>query len=136
MNTTYFLNTVAGNLFLSDTSTPLPDAYYLGLSTTAPSADGTGVTEPSSSAGYRRVEITDLSAPVSGVVTSTIDIEFPESLDDWGTISHYAVFDSETNGNLLIYGSLQRARSMDEGSILTIRAGDLTFSVFNEDEAP
>ena len=131
MNTTYFLNTVAGNLFLSDTSEPLPTEYHLGLSTTAPSADGTGVTEPAATAGYTRVEITDLDVPDDGEVISTEDISFPESTDDWGTVTHFVIFDSATGGNLLIYGPLQKARRLDEGSVLTVRAGDLHLQVFD-----
>ena len=46
MNTNYFLNCVAGNVLGTKTSPTLPTEYYLGLSTTAPSADGTGATEP------------------------------------------------------------------------------------------
>lgn len=58
MNTTYFLNCVAGNVFNTKTSPALPTEYYLGLSTTAPAVGGTGATEPSSSAGYARVKLT------------------------------------------------------------------------------
>lgn len=131
MNTNYFLNVVASNVFLSDGATPLPASYYLGMSTTAPTAAGTGATEPSSSAGYTRIKLTDLSDPSNGAVTNTNDIDFPESLDDWGTITHYVIFDAATGGHLLMYGALEKSRRMDEGCALTVRAGDLDLVVFN-----
>ena len=36
MNTTYFLNCAAGNLFGTKVSHGIPESYYIGLSTTAP----------------------------------------------------------------------------------------------------
>ena len=35
MNTTYFLNCAAGNIFNTKTSPALPKTYYIGLSTSA-----------------------------------------------------------------------------------------------------
>ena len=40
MNTTYFLNCVAGNVFGSKADPAIPQHYYVGLSTTEPSIDG------------------------------------------------------------------------------------------------
>ena len=71
MNTTYFLNLAAGNLFGTKTSPEIPSNYYIGLSTSAPNVNGTNVNEPSTSAGYARVKLTTLSEPASGVVTNT-----------------------------------------------------------------
>ena len=56
MNTTYFLNCAAGNIFNTKTSPALPKTYYIGLSTSAPAINGTGVNEPSTAAGYARVK--------------------------------------------------------------------------------
>ena len=46
MNTTYFLNCVAGNVFGSKADPAIPQHYYVGLSTTEPSIDGSNVSEP------------------------------------------------------------------------------------------
>ncbi len=108
MNTTYFLNCVAGNLFHTKTSPSIPTTYYIGLSKTVPSLDGSGVTEPSTVAGYERVKLTDLSTPVNGVVSNKETIKFNESTGDWGTVKYYVIFDTKAvgTGNLLIYGAL------------------------------
>ena len=58
MNTTYFLNCSAGNLFGTKTTPAIPTAYYIGLSTSAPDVSGSGANEPSTDAGYARVELT------------------------------------------------------------------------------
>lgn len=60
MNTTYFLNCAAGNIFNTKTSPALPKTYYIGLSTSAPAINGTGVNEPSTDAGYARVKLSPL----------------------------------------------------------------------------
>ena len=132
MNTTYFLNLVAGNVFHTDTSPGLPTKYYLGLSRTAPTASGTNVIEPSSSAGYARVELTNLSAPNGGSVTNTSNIEFPESTASWGTVTHFVVYDAQTGGNLLIYNPLAASRTVEAATVITVRADGLELRVLNE----
>ena len=72
-------------MFGSKKSPAIPEKYYLGLSSTAPSLDGSGVTEPGSGTGYARVELTSLSAPINGGVTNGGAIDFAESTAEWGT---------------------------------------------------
>lgn len=133
MNTTYFLNCVAGNVFQSKKTPAIPSTYYIGLSTTSPSPSGTGANEPASSTGYARVELTSLSEPNSGVVTNESDINFNESLSSWGTITHFVIYDSPAvgSGNLLMYGALSTPRSVEAATIMTIKSGYLSLSVQN-----
>lgn len=134
MNTTYFLNLVAGNVFGSKKSPTIPEKYYLGLSSTAPSLDGSGVTEPSSGAGYARVELTSLSTPVEGVVTNSSAIDFAESTAEWGTMTHFVIYDAPSDGNLLMYGELSASRRVEAATIMTIKIGSLNLSVVNPSE--
>jgi len=133
MNTTYFLNCTAGNLFGTKKDPAIPEKYYIGLSLTKPNVNGTNVTEPSESAGYRRVELTSLSEPSSGVVTNQYSINFEESTSAWGTIAYFVIFDSEAvgSGNLLMYGDLTTARTVEAATIMTIKEGYLTLSAQN-----
>ncbi len=131
MNTTYFLNMVAGNVMKTKTSPALPTKMYLGLSRTVPNLSGLNVSEPSSSAGYRRKELTGLSTPTNGVVTNNQNINFDESTASWGTITHYVIYDSLTGGNLLMYGALTIKRVVETATVMTIKAGSLSLSVVN-----
>lgn len=131
MNTTYFLNLVSGNLFKSKTDPGLPSTYYIGLSSTEPSEDGTNVTEPESAAGYSRVEMTGLSEPVNGEVKNSVAIDFDESTDEWGTMTHFVIYDAPTGGNLLMYGELSTSRSVEAGTIMTLKKESLKLSVKN-----
>lgn len=131
MNTNYFLNLVAGNVFGSKKSPAVPEKYYLGLSSTAPNAEGSGATEPASGTGYARVELTTLSAPTNGVVTNTAAIDFAESTAEWGTMTHFVIYDALTDGNLLMYGELSASRRVEAATIMTIKIGSLNLSVVN-----
>lgn len=133
MNTTYFLNLTAGNIFGTKTNPAIPAHYYIGLSTTTPTLTGTNVTEPSAGAGYARVELTNLSQPSGGVVTNEQAINFNESTANWGTITHFVIYDSDTvgGGNLLMYGALSTPRSVEAATIMTVKQGYLNLSVQN-----
>ena len=133
MNTTYFLNLVAGNVFQSQTSPTIPTEYYIGLSTTTPNINGSNVNEPPASASYQRIKLTSLSAPTAGVVTNTADISWPESTSDWGVVTSYVIYDSATvgAGNLLMFGDLTTPRSVEKDTIMTIKTAYLKLSVLN-----
>lgn len=131
MNTTHFLNRVAGNLFRTETSPAIPTEYYIGLSTTEPTMAGANVSEPSSSAGYGRVLLENLSAPVNGVVTNTANINFEESTASWGTVTHFVIYDAEIDGNLLMYGALSTPRVVEAATVMTIRQDYLRLSAQN-----
>ena len=131
MNTTYFLDVVAGNVLRTKTNPGIPTRLYLGLSSTEPTIGGTNVTEPGAGTGYSRVELTNLSEPSSGVVTNEASIDFDESTSAWGTMTHYVVFDAATGGNLLMYGRLSTSRTVEAATSMTIKTGSLNISVIN-----
>ena len=131
MNTTHFLDRVAGNLFRTQTSPAIPTEYYIGLSTTEPTRGGANVTEPLVSAGYSRVLLDSLSAPSEGVVTNSANINFEESTASWGTIAYFVIYDAEIDGNLIMYGPLSTPRVVESGTVMTIREGYLKLSAQN-----
>jgi len=133
MNTTYFLNLVSGNIFGTKHTPTIPTDYYIGLSTTAPNLSGTGDSEPSVDAGYKRIHLTSLGEPVDGTITNTSAINFDESTADWGTITYYTIYDSGTvgDGNLLMFGELSTPRNVETATIMTIKEGYLKLSALN-----
>ena len=133
MTTTYFLNVIAGNVFQTKTSPALPTEYYIGVSTTAPNMDGTGVTEPKDSA-YARVKVASLTAPENGVVKNAADIPFADATQDWGTCTHFVMYDAKTGGNLLMAGKLDRNRIVQADSQLRFLANGLTLTLKNVSE--
>ena len=136
MTSTYFLNCIMGNVFMTKLSPTLPKKVYLGLSSTAPQVDGTGVSEPLASAGYQRVELTNLGEPVMGVVSNDGEIQFDESSASWGTITHFVLFDSPTDGNLLMFNQLSQSRSVETATIVMVKTGSLKLTLANPTVTP
>ena len=132
MNTVYFLNLAAGNLFRTKTNPPIPSEMWIGLSTTAPNINGTNVTEPAASAGYGRGKLDMLEEPSSGVVTNGSNVEFNESTASWGIVTHFVIFDAQNGGNLLQYGPLSTPRSVEAATLMAIKSGYLNLSVQNQ----
>lgn len=131
MNTTYFLNQVMGNLFKTKETPALPSEYYIGLSSTAPNISGGNVTEPLSNFGYKRVKLENLSEPTDGVITNEQAISFDESTANWGTMSHFVIYDALEAGNLLMYDTLSTPRNVEAATIVTIKANSLTLTLSN-----
>lgn len=103
-----------------------PTTVYLALFTSDPGEDKTG-TEVSGGA-YARKAIT-FNAAASGAVTNSADILFDIATANWGTVSHVAVFDALTAGNMLYYGTLTTAKTINSSDQLKIVAGDLSISL-------
>lgn len=131
MNTLYFKQLIMGNLFGTSNNPKIPTEYWIGLSSTLPTSESNGGISgakepPTSGTGYKRVRLDNmLSAPASGVITNKTDISFNESFASWGTVSYYVVFDAQTAGNLLFYGSLTPAIEVKPGTTVTIKRNEL-----------
>lgn len=97
-----------------------PTAWYIGLFTSNPGETGAG-TEVSGGS-YAREAAT---FTVSGNLATTASVvEFPTATASWGTITHGAVLDAASGGNMIAYGALTTAKAIDTGDILRIPAGD------------
>lgn len=128
---------------------------YLGLSTTSPKADGSNFTEPSEDTGYERVQINigeaqqytnKMTVPANGSIENNAEINFPEALAPYGTVTHYGVFDTKTGSTPLYTHALTAATPNDDGiypaqpvevetgEVLLFRQGALSLAfVFDEE---
>ena len=124
--TNSFETSVLTWLLTNGTPSPArPTAWYLGLFTAAPGESGGG-TELSGS-GYARQSIT---FTVSGNnASNNAAIEFPTASGSWGTITHVAVFDASTSGNMIAYASLTASKTIDTGDVLRVPANDLDITL-------
>ena len=125
----YAENLTLKYLFTTDSVTR-PTAWYVGLFTAAPS-DAGGGTEVS---GFAYVRMATGTMTVSGTsptnCTNSAAIEFPAaSGGTWGTITHVAIFDASTGGNMLGWSALTTSRTINDGDILRIPAGDLDITL-------
>lgn len=65
------------------------------------------------------------STLAAGVATNSQIIFFNEALSDWGTLTHFALFDSEDSTTPYLYGELDSSVTIDEGYIPIFRASTL-----------
>ncbi|MFH1716957.1 MAG: hypothetical protein ABIF19_06370 [Planctomycetota bacterium] len=103
-----------------------PPTIYVGLSTSNPQDDGSGLAEPDGNA-YARVQTSpgDWSAASGGVVQNAGDVTFAKATGNWGTITHFALFDAATGGNMLAHGALSQAMAVGSSETARFAAGDL-----------
>ncbi len=67
----------------------------------------------------------DWSLASGGALANADAIEFPEASGAWGTVTHFALFDAASGGNLLAHGALAQAKAIGSGDSVRFAAGDL-----------
>lgn len=112
-----------------------PTVIAIALFTAAPGEAGGG-TEVSGGS-YARVSLNPLdanwSAPdtTGGQTANLSAITFPTPTANWGTITHFGIFDAAAAGNLLFYGPLSTPRVVANGDpapLFAIGALSVTFA--------
>lgn len=127
-----FLSNAVLNHIVGKTAYTSP-TVYVGLSTTTPALDGTGITEPSSGS-YARVATSAATwnAASAGSITNSATIAFPTATTDWAgaaNLTYGVLYDDPTAGNVLGYGALAVAKNNLAGDTTAINAGSLTISL-------
>lgn len=104
---------------------------YLGLSTANPTDSGSGLAEPGGN-GYARKALT-FAAAASRTVAQNATVTFDQATGAWGTISHWAIFDAVTSGNMLAYGAFGTSKAVMSGNTPSVASGEITIA-FNAGE--
>ena len=118
------------NWLLTTNAATRPTAWYVGLFTAAPSDTGGG-TEVTGNA-YARVATGTISVTGTAPTTATNSaaIEFAAaSGGNWGTVTHAAIFDASTGGNMLAWAALTTSRTINDGDVFRIPASSLTITL-------
>lgn len=104
------------------------DKYYVALFLEVPVKDGMNVyCEPSENTGYKRVEISSVDEAVR-CLSGDYPIEFT-NLSGYGWITHYAVMDAQTGGNMISKISLKKIVYVDNDAIPILHKGKLLLGV-------
>lgn len=105
-----------------------PANIFAGLSTADPGDDGSTLAEPSGN-NYSRVSTApaDWNAATlgAGTLTNLNAVTFPVASGSWGTVTHLALFDASSGGNLLYKGALTPSQAIGNANQLVIAAGTL-----------
>jgi len=115
------------NYVFTATSVTRPTAWYLALFTSNPADDASGTEVSTSGTAYARQSA---SFTVSGdTASNSAAIEFPTATASFGTVSHVAVFDAATGGNMIAYAALTASKAIDTGDVFRVPSGDLDITL-------
>lgn len=123
-----------------------PSALYVGLfSGSAATAleSGTNSTSGTGNWGYYEInngnyarQTIDFAAASSGSAASSTTATFPQANANYdsaggtgNTITHIAILDDLTGGNVLFYGALGTTKTVTNGDTFQINSGSLTISL-------
>ena len=105
-----------------------PTATFFALLTAAPSDTGGGTEVTGGS--YARVSVTSslanfagtqaaastvASSGASGTTSNNGAITYPAPTAAWGVVTHFGIYDAATAGNLLFWGALTTAKTINNG---------------------
>jgi hypothetical protein len=136
----YLENKLVDQLFRGQTA-PTTSTLHVALLTAAPSDSGGG-TEVSGNA-YARVAVassltnwagtqsagsTTASSGTGGQTSNNTVITFPTPTATWGTVTHFGIYDAATGGNLLFFGTLTIAKTINQSDTVSFPAGSLTIT--------
>lgn len=124
-----FSNYLAGKLadhsLGVSTYTP-PSTLYIGLFINNPGKDDSGIEV--SGNGYARQSIS-FNASSDGVAKNSSTVVFTASGGSFGTVTHFALFDSVAGGNMLYFGMLGESRLINDGETVTFNPSTITVTL-------
>jgi hypothetical protein len=122
----YLENKIFDHVLRATTYTS-PSTVYVALFTSDPTDAASGTEVSTSGTAYARQAIT-MGAPSNGAGTNSAEVAFPEATANWGTVSHFAIFDAASGGNMLIHGALGTAKAVNTGQVARFASGQLSVS--------
>ena len=133
-------NKIIDQLFRGQAA-PTTTTLHVGLLTTAPSDSGGGT--EASGGSYARVAVasslanwagtqsagsTVASSGTGGQTSNNTAITFPTPTAGWGTVTHFAIYDAASGGNLLFWGALTIAKTINQADTVTFPAASLSIT--------
>ena len=104
---------------------------YLGLSTADPLDSASGLAEPIGN-GYARLATAggDWDAAAAGATANAVIMTLgPASGGAWGTITHFALFDAVSGGNMLMHAALDTPRTVADTDSISFAIGALDITL-------
>jgi hypothetical protein len=117
------------------TSYTQPSGLWLALfnntsTATAANLEAGTLTDETSTSGtaYARKSVT-FAAASGGSSATNATVTFDAATASWGTITHVAVMDASTSGNVLFYGAVTTSKTIDSGDTFQVTSGNLTIAL-------
>lgn len=134
--TNYLENKIVDLLFRNQ-AFAAPANLHISLHTANPGE--TGASELASTGGYVRAAIASnlnnwrstngttgsVSSGTTGQTSNATAANFPTPTANWGTVTHFAIWDASTGGNCLLYGALTVTKTINQGDSVSFADGAL-----------
>ena len=101
---------------------------YLGLWTADDGLEAGTLTSEVSGGSYAR-EIITFDASSGGTADSASTVTFTTATANWGTITHVAIMDAASGGNVLFHGAVTTSKTIETGDTFQVSAGNLTITL-------
>ena len=116
-----YLENALMNAVLNNTSYTSPTTTFVGLFTSDPTDAGSGTEVSGGSYARKAASFGNAS---QGNCLNDADITFDQATGNWGTITHFGLYDAVTSGNLLFHGALTSSKAIETGDIFKIATGN------------
>ncbi len=118
---------------LTATAYTQPGNRYLALFTNtsgnaATNLEAGTLTDEVSGGSYGRKAVT-FAAASGGSSATNATVTFDAATANWGTVTHVAVMDQTTSGNVLFWGAVTTAKTIETGDTFQVTSGNLTISL-------
>jgi hypothetical protein len=128
----YLENAVLNHVLTASAYTQ-PGTRYLALFTNvstnaAANLEAGTLTDEVSGGSYARQTVT-FAAASSGTSSTNATVTFPTATGNFGTITHVAVMDALTAGNVLFWGAVTTPKTIETGDTFQVSSGNLTVSL-------
>jgi hypothetical protein len=113
---------------LRNTAFSQPSALYLGLFTADTGLEANSPSAEVSGGSYARKTVA-FAAASSGSAATNATVTFDTATANWGTITHVAVMDASSSGNVLFWGAVTTSKTIENGDTFQVSSGNLTISL-------
>lgn len=110
------------------TSFTMP-TVYLALFTAAPSDSGGGTEVSGNNYSRKSTAGSDWVAASGGATSNATVLTFATPSGSWGTVTHFALFDASTTGNMLAWAPLSASQAVGTGNTVSFAIGDLDITL-------
>tara|TARA_Y100001972_G_scaffold128965_1_gene193070 strand:+ start:4167 stop:4577 length:411 start_codon:yes stop_codon:yes gene_type:complete len=109
-----------------------PTTLYLALFTSdgglENNTSGSQTEISTSGSAYSRQTIAFNDAS-SGSASNSATVTFSAATANWGTVTHVAIMDASSGGNVLFHGAVTTSKTIESGDTFQVSSGNLTISL-------
>lgn len=131
----YLANELLDHVLKNSTYTP-PTSLWIALFTSSAGLDSNNslLWTEVSGGSYARVEVggasgIDFNTATSGSTTNDAVITFATATVNWGTVTHIAIMDASTAGNVLFWTGIGAGISVTTGDAVKVNTAGLSVSI-------